>query len=114
LSEAEAAAYDAPYPDAAYKSGVRRFPNLVPDTPDAEGAALSRRARERWRSEWRGESFMAIGGADPVLGEEVMRPLAGIIRDCPPPLLLPEAGHFVQEWGERVAAAALERLGRAT
>src|SRR6185436_5169000 len=31
LSDAEAAAYAAPYPDARYKSGVRRFPNLVPD-----------------------------------------------------------------------------------
>ena len=46
LSDDEAAAYAAPYPDARYKAGVRRFPNLVPDRPDAEGAALSRRARE--------------------------------------------------------------------
>ena len=30
LSATEAAAYDAPYPDARYKAGVRRFPNLVP------------------------------------------------------------------------------------
>ena len=44
LTPAEAAAYDAPYPDASFKGGVRRFPNLVPDNPDAEGAALSRRA----------------------------------------------------------------------
>ena len=44
LSEAEAQAYAAPLPDARYKAGVRRFPNLVPDRPDADGAALSRRA----------------------------------------------------------------------
>jgi pimeloyl-ACP methyl ester carboxylesterase len=31
LSDAEAAAYDAPYPDVTYKGGVRRFPQLVPD-----------------------------------------------------------------------------------
>lgn len=30
ISEAEAAAYNAPFPDASYKAGVRRFPNLVP------------------------------------------------------------------------------------
>ena len=28
---------------------------------------------------------------------------------CPPPLELAEAGHFVQEWGEGVARAALSR-----
>ena len=42
LTTAEAAAYAAPFPDASYKAGVRRFPNLVPDRPDAGGAALSR------------------------------------------------------------------------
>src|SRR6185369_17754191 len=35
LSSAETAAYDAPFPDVTYKGGVRRFPNLVPDNPDA-------------------------------------------------------------------------------
>ena len=44
LTAAEAAAYAAPFPDASYKAGVRRFPNLVPDQPDAGGAALSREA----------------------------------------------------------------------
>ena len=38
LSAAEAAAYDAPYPDARYKGGVRRFPNLVPEFADSDGA----------------------------------------------------------------------------
>ncbi len=68
LSDAEAAAYAAPYPDARYKAGVRRFPNLVPDNPDADGAALSRRARDFWSKQWTGKSFMAVGMKDPVLG----------------------------------------------
>ena len=42
LSAAEAAAYDAPYPDARYKGGVRRFPNLVPEFVDSPGAAIGR------------------------------------------------------------------------
>ena len=50
LGDAEAAAYAAPFPDAAYKAGVRAFPNLVPDRPDAPGAALSRQARDFWRN----------------------------------------------------------------
>ena len=44
LTPAEAAAYDAPFPDARYKAGVRRFPNLVPDGSDAPGAELGRQA----------------------------------------------------------------------
>src|SRR5882672_6874144 len=56
LSAAEAAAYEAPYPDAASKAGVRRFPALVPDHPDAPGAAISRRARDWWRNDWKGET----------------------------------------------------------
>jgi haloalkane dehalogenase len=111
LSDAEAAAYDAPFPDARFKAGVRRFPNLVPDRPDAPGAALSRRARAWWTNEWRGKSFMAIGAADPVLGEPAMLRLLEIIRGCPPPMVLKEAGHFVQEWGEEVARAALTAFG---
>ena len=42
---------------------------------------------------------MAIGMQDPVLGPPVMQALAQTIRGCPPPLELPEAGHFVQEHG---------------
>lgn len=109
LTDAEAAAYEAPFPDARHKAGVRRFPQLVPDSPDAPGAATSRRARDWWRTAWRGRTLMAVGQADPVLGEPVMAQLRGWIRDCPPPMLLPDAGHFVQEWGEPIARETLAR-----
>ncbi len=111
LSEAEAAAYDAPFPDARFKAGVRRFPNLVPDREDAPGAAVSREALDFWKHRWTGDSFMAIGLQDPVLGPPAMRSLHAAIRGCPPPLEVAEAGHFVQEWGAPVAAAALDAFG---
>jgi haloalkane dehalogenase len=110
LTAAEAAAYEAPFPDARYKAGVRRFPQLVPEFPDSPGAALGRAAREFWRNAWRGRSVMAIGMTDPVLGPPVMRALHHDIRGCPPPLEFPQAGHFVQEWGDAVAPAALAAL----
>jgi pimeloyl-ACP methyl ester carboxylesterase len=113
LTPAEAAAYDAPFPDASYKAGVRRFPDLVPDRPDAAGAALSREASAWLEREWSGRSFMAIGMKDPVLGPPVMRDLAARIRGCPPPLEVAEGGHFLQEWGERVAPAALAAFASA-
>ncbi|MGY3490027.1 haloalkane dehalogenase [Bradyrhizobium sp. USDA 4011] len=110
LSSAEAAAYDAPFPDASYKSGVCRFPNLVPDQPNAGGAALSRRAREWWRSEYSGKTAMVIGMTDPVLGPAVMAEMRQTVRNCPEPVTLTAAGHFVQEWGEDVLKGALPLL----
>jgi haloalkane dehalogenase len=111
LSDAEAAAYAAPYPDASYKAGVRQFPELVPDSPDAPGAAISRTARDWFRDEWTGQSFMAIGAADPVIGVKPMQALRANIRGCPDPLIIAEAGHFVQEWGDQVVAGALGSFG---
>jgi pimeloyl-ACP methyl ester carboxylesterase len=107
LSAQEIAAYDAPFPDARYKAGVRRFPQLVPDHPDAEGAEISRRARDWWRDAWQGKSFTAIGMTDPVLGPPAMAYLRKHIRNCPEPLQIAEAGHFVQEWGADIARRAL-------
>lgn len=108
LGDAEASAYAAPFPDARYKAGVRRFPNLVPDRADADGAALSRRARDFWSNAWAGASFMAVGMKDPVLGPPVMSALRQVIRNCPPPLELPEAGHFVQEAGAIIVTEAMK------
>ncbi|OKO75623.1 haloalkane dehalogenase [Bradyrhizobium sp. NAS80.1] len=110
LSSAEADAYDAPFPDATYKAGVRRFPNLVPDHPDAGGAAMSCRAREWWGTEWSGRTAMVIGMSDPVLGPAVMADMRRTIRNCPEPVELAVAGHFVQEWGDDVLRGALPQL----
>jgi haloalkane dehalogenase len=107
LSLQESAAYAAPFPDGRYKAGVRRFPLIVPDRPEADGAALSRAAREWLRTDWDGQTFMAVGMQDPVLGPPAMAYLRKQIRGCPPPLELAQAGHFVQEWGDEVARSAL-------
>jgi haloalkane dehalogenase len=107
LSAAEAAAYDAPFPDAHAKAGVRRFPQLVPEKQDDPGAALSRQARAWLRTSWRGETFMAVGAQDPVLGVPVMQALRGWIRGAPEPVLIGNGGHFLQEWGDEVMDAWL-------
>jgi len=107
LSDAEAAAYDAPFPDVRYKAGVRRFPELVPRSPEMDGAAVSQTAAAWWSTQWRGESFMAVGAKDPMLGVKAMGMMRRVIRGCPEPLVLPEAGHFVQEQGEVIAKSAL-------
>lgn len=112
MSEGECAAYNAPFPDRGHRAALRAFPPMVPEHPDSDGAAVSRQARDFWRERWQGESLMAIGQQDPVLGEPVMRALRGQIRGCPEPLLLPQAGHFVQEHGEPIARAAVSHFSR--
>jgi tRNA(adenine34) deaminase len=53
---------------------------------------------------------MAIGQQDPVLGEPVMCHLRNQIKGCPEPMLLPDAGHFVQEQGKVIAEAAVRHF----
>jgi len=108
LSDAEAAAYGAPFPDIRYKAGVRRFPELVMVAPEMDGADLSRQAAHWLSTSWSGQSFMAVGMKDPILGPTVMAALRKQIRGCPPPLEIADGGHFVQEWGEEIANAAVK------
>jgi len=111
LSDGEAAAYGAPFPDISYKAGVRRFPDMVMTNPDMEGVETSKRAAAWWSNDWTGESFMAVGAQDPVLGSNQMQALRATIRGCPEPMMVEKGGHFVQEWGEPIARAALTQWG---
>ncbi len=114
MSPAECAAYMAPFPESKYRASTRAFPPMVPEFEQSDGAKESRRAREFWRNEWRGVSLMAIGQRDPVLGEPTMRALNGEISGSLEPMILPEAGHFVQEHGEPIAHRAVEVFKRIT
>jgi tRNA(adenine34) deaminase len=107
MSAAECAAYNAPFPDAGHRAATRAFPAMVPDRAGADGAAVSRQAREFWSSQWHGRTMMAVGAQDPVLGPSVMEDLRRILRGCPEPLVIAQAGHFVQEHGEPIARAAV-------
>lgn len=108
LSAAECSAYDAPFPDKGYRAALRAFPERVPAGPQDEGAALSRQARDFWRQQWRGRSLMVVGAQDPVLGLATMQALQSDIRGCPEPVVVPQAGHFVQEQGRGIAERAVE------
>lgn len=107
LSPPECAAYMAPFPDKGHRAATRVFPPMVPDHPDADGAAVSRLARHFWQHDWQGQTLMAVGMQDPVLGWDSMQALRQTIRNCPEPLQLPDAGHFVQEQGESIARLAV-------
>ena len=111
LSDAEAAAYDAPFPDRAIAQARAGFPELVPVTPEMQGVDDLAAVREVLPRRVGGSTFMAVGMQDPVLGPPVMQALSKTIRGCPPPLEIAEAGHFVQEHGQVVARRALAAFG---
>ena len=111
MSSDECAAYNAPFPDAGHRAALRAFPAMVPSSWDSPGAAVSRQAAAFFNTQWQGKSLMFIGQQDPVLGEPVMRELHAQIRGCPPPVLLPQAGHFVQEHGHEIAVQAMTDFG---
>lgn len=111
MTDAEKAAYGAPFPSQDYKMGARRFPELVPISPEMEGVEASIKAAGFWSDQFDGASFMAVGDADPVLGPDVMSALRDTINGCPEPMIIEGGGHFVQEWGEPIARAALKHFG---
>lgn len=111
ITDEEAAAYEAPYPDVSFRGGPRTFPLIVPTDTSMDGAKLSQRAGTWWATKWSGPTHMIIGKQDPVLGEPAMRFMQKVIRGCPEPVVLEEAGHFVQEAGAKVAESALAAFG---
>jgi haloalkane dehalogenase len=104
LSEHEIAAYDAPFPDDSFKSGARRFPALVPITPDDPSAPANRAAWAVLKA-WRKPFVCAFGDSDPITrgGDGVLcKLIPGAAGQ--PHVTIEGAAHFSQEdAGERLA-----------
>jgi len=105
-------AYDAPFPSVASKAGARAFPGLIPQTPDAPGAAEGRRVLEALRGDER-PMLILWADQDPVLPPQVGEAFASALGQ-PSPRLIAEAGHFLQEdQGPLVGDAIADWLGSA-
>jgi haloalkane dehalogenase len=97
LSEAEVAAYDAPFPDDSFKAGARRFPALVPITPDDPSAPANRAAWEVLKA-WQKPFVCAFGDSDPITrgGDGVLcKLIPGAAGQ--PHVTIEGAAHFSQE-----------------
>ncbi len=111
LSEAEIAAYDAPYPDESHKAGARAFPVLVPITPDDPAAPANRAAWEQLRK-WDKPFLTCFADKDMIMkgGEKIFQKL---VPGCAGQghFVVENAGHFLQEdagplLGQRLAQLA--------
>ena len=89
------AAYDAPFPDVPSKAGARAFPQLIPQSPDAPGAAAGQRVQEALREDKR-PTLMLWADSDFILPPSVAERFAEAIGR-PPPRTIPDASHFLQE-----------------
>ncbi len=110
LSQAELAAYDAPFPDDSYKAGARQFPSLVPITPDDPEAAPNRAAWEVL-SRWEKPFVCAFGDSDPITGgaDRVLRKLIPGAAGQPH-VRIEGAAHFSQEDASESLARVLIEL----
>jgi len=102
MPPAEAAAYDAPFPDAGYRAAVRAWA-----VADADVAALLSGSEDFWRSGRQGPSLLVAGTRPPAAGlPALQRPR---LHGAPPVWLLPGCGPFVpEEQGRAVAERAVE------
>jgi haloalkane dehalogenase len=107
------AAYDAPFPDDSYTAGARRFPMLVPTSPDDPAATANRAAWEVLERLDR-PFLTAFSDADPVTkgGEGAFqRRVAG--AQGQPHTTISGAGHFLQEdAGEEVARVVADFVAK--
>ncbi len=96
LSAEEVAAYDAPYPDQSYQAGARKFPLLVPITPEHASVAENKAA---WKvlEAFDKPVLTCFGDSDQILGHldtEIQRRISGAAGQAHRKI---RANHFCQE-----------------
>jgi haloalkane dehalogenase len=103
------AAYEAPFPNPASKAGARAFPGLIPQSPDAPGAAKGSELIEALRTDTRPKLILWADSdlvLPPQTGENFAAAIAG-----PAPRVIPQASHFLQEdQGPQIGAIIAEWL----
>ena len=97
LSDEEVAAYNAPFPDDAYRAGPRIMPSLVPTTPEDPSSEPNLAA---WAvlSTWNRPTLTLFSDSDPITagGERVFQSkVPGAAGQ--PHRTIEGAGHFLQE-----------------
>ena len=90
-------AYNAPFPDDAYKEAARQFPTLVPVTPNDPSSQINRDAWKKLK-EWDKPFLCAFSDSDPVMAG-VDKTFIKLIPGTKgmPHTTIEKAGHFLQE-----------------
>jgi haloalkane dehalogenase len=115
LSPEEAAAYDAPFPDASYKMAVRAMPSQVPTLSDDPSLPAQERAWEVF-TKWEKPFLCAFADNDPVTGGGD-RPFRERVPGAQgqPHTTIEGGGHFLQEGrGDVLANLIVDFVKRTT
>lgn len=108
--QAEISAYNAPFPSLAFKAGVRKFPNLIPESKNSYIDKVTSEATNFLQTEWNGTCVCIAGLQDPVLGLSSMQRIQSIIRNASPVIKLPHAGSLVFEHADEFLETTIEIL----
>ncbi|WP_020571616.1 haloalkane dehalogenase [Neolewinella persica] len=112
LTDAELAAYDAPFPDESYKAGARIFPQLVPITPNDPASPANREAWQRLMQ--LNVPFLTLfSDKDPITkgAEKYLQDKIPGAKGQPHQILA-NGGHFLQEdCGEELVVALVAFFG---
>jgi haloalkane dehalogenase len=109
LTPAEIAAYDAPFPDDSYTAGARRFPMLVPTSPDDPASEANRKAFAAL-ARWEKPLLTAFSDKDPVTAgfDRVLQDMVPGAKGQPH-TVIEGGGHFLQEdKGAELARAVVD------
>ena len=111
LSDAEIAAYDAPFPDETFKEGARQFPVLVPVTPE-HGSVAQNKAAWEVLSAFDKPFLTAFSDGDAVTkgGEAIFQ--ARVPGAAGQPHVIVPGGHFLQEDCPEVLTDLIDALVR--
>lgn len=97
LSDEVVAAYEAPFPDADFKAGIRTFPPMIPVTPEDVGAAEGQAAARYLLKDDR-PSLLFWADNDPALPlDPVGKTVQMLFPQAAPLTVIEDAGHFLQE-----------------
>jgi haloalkane dehalogenase len=109
LTDAEGAAYQAPFPSKEYQTCALKFPALVPIRPDHPGTFENKQALERLKT-LDLPVLLPFGTEDPITAasEPFLR---SVFKNAGPSMPVAGAGHFIQEdAGQEVAELIVRNM----
>ncbi|TGL58860.1 haloalkane dehalogenase [Leptospira sarikeiensis] len=103
-------AYDSPFPDESYKAGARKFPTLVPITPDNPESENNRKAWEYYKS-FKKPFITMFSDSDPITkgGDIFFRRMVPGAKGQKH-TIIEGAGHFLQEEKGELLAELLSQF----
>jgi haloalkane dehalogenase len=105
------AAYDAPFPDASFKAGPRRFPWCIPFAQPVEGNAADQERCFQTLKNWDKPAHFIFGDADRVFTPEWGQTWAAQLAGPTTFDIVPGPHHVMEQSGPLITEIMLKRIG---